>query len=393
MAETYDFIVIGAGISGSAAACQLARAGHKVLIVDRFGPAAMASGWSLAGVRQSGRHPAELPLAKAAVELWATLDEDLGAPTHYTRKGNVRLARDEAEYAQISTMVEEQSAQGLDLTFLPDNAALRAVAPAVSPDIPAASFCPTDGHADSHATVAAFLGAAERAGAVLYSGETVTDVVVAGGRVTGIKTASGSYSTPRVIVAAGCFATELLAPLGIEVPIDVRMVTVIRSVPVPPVLDQVIGVGGGDWAGRQEVSGRFRVTSGAQAWHNAMDVRAGGEGPRPAVHPPMSTLAEVVREMERLLPGTTAHPVEEIWAGLIDMTPDALPVLDRAPGVEGLVIGMGFSGHGFCLGPITGRILSALALDEETGFDLTPFDARRFAGRSHQPEERMTLHG
>ncbi len=299
----------------------------------------------------------------------------------------------ETEYAQILRMVGEQSGQGLDLTFLPDNAALREVAPAISPDMPGASFCPTDGHADSHATVAAFVRAAERAGALFRSGENVTELVVAGGRVTGVKTDRDSYSAPRVILAAGCFGGELLAPLGIDVPVAIRMVTVIRSAPVAPVLDQVIGVASGDWAGRQEVSGRFRVTSGGQPWHGAMDVRDGAEGFRPAVHPPMSTLAQVVREMERLLPGTTAHPVEEIWAGLIDMTPDALPVLDRAPDVEGLVIGMGFSGHGFCLGPITGRILAALALDEETGFDLTPFSADRFADHARQPEARMTLHG
>lgn len=393
MSDAYDFIVIGAGISGSATAYQLARQGHKVVVIDRFAPAAMASGWTLAGVRQSGRHPAELPLAKAAVELWSTLDDELGASTQYTRKGNVRLARNEEEYAQIRRMVEEQSTDGLDLSFLSDNAALRTIAPALSPAILGASFCPTDGHADPHATVAAFVAAAERSGAVFRNHERVTAIRAESGRVTGVATDKSNYSAPRVILAAGLFGCELLGPLGIDIPIDVRMVTVIRSVPVERVLDQVIGVATGNWAGRQEVNGRFRVTSGGQAWHKRMDISDGERGPRPAVHPPMATLGDVVAEMERLLPGTTGYPVEDVWAGLIDMTPDALPVLDKVPEIEGLVIGMGFSGHGFCLGPITGRILSALALGDEAGFDLSAFAATRFNSRSNLPEEAMTLHG
>lgn len=390
MADTFDVIIIGAGISGAASACHLARAGHKVVVIDRYGPAAMASGWTLAGVRQSGRHPAELPLAKAAVALWETLDEDLGAPTHYVRKGNIRLARDADEYRQIRQMVADQGRDGLDLTFLPDNAALREVAPAVSPAIPGASFCASDGQADPHASVAAFVGAATRAGAVFRSGEAVGELLVKDGRVLGVRTNKQDYFAPCVILAGGFMGNELLAPHGYSVPIEVRMVTVLRSVPTERVLEQVIGVAAGNWAGRQEVSGRFRVTSGGQPWHGQIDVVSDG---RPAVRPPMATLSAVAAEMERLLPGTTVTPIEDVWAGLIDMTPDALPVLDHAPGIQGLVLGMGFSGHGFCLGPITGRILSGLALEEAAEFDLTPFAATRFNSSGHEAREVMTLHG
>jgi sarcosine oxidase subunit beta len=387
--DSFDIVVIGAGISGAATACRLARAGHKVAVIDRYGPAAMASGWTLAGVRQSGRHPAELPLAKAAVALWADLAEDLGAPTHYVQKGNLRLARNAAEYAQIRDMVAAQGARGLELSFLPDNASLRAIAPALSPAIPGASFCPSDGQADPQATVAAYVAAARRAGAEFRLGEGVTAIRVAGGRVTGVDTDRGGCAAARVVLAAGFQGRELLAPLGIDVPIEVRMVTVLRSVPVAPALEQVIGVAGGDWAGRQEINGRFRVTSGGLPWHGGLEVGTDG---RPSVPPPLASLATVVEEMERLLPGTTRHPLESVWAGLIDMTPDALPVLDRAPGVEGLAIGMGFSGHGFCLGPVTGRVLAALALDEDPGFDLSAFGAGRF-GAAPASRVAMTLHG
>ena len=92
------------------------------------------------------------------------------------------------------------------------------------------------------------------------------------------------------------------------------------------------------------------------------------------------------------MPAFRSAPIEAVWAGLIDMTPDALPVLDRVPGADGLVAAMGFSGHGFALGPVTGRIVSALVRGEASGFDLQPFRFGRFAGWN-QAAEPATLHG
>jgi len=134
-----DVAVIGAGISGAASAYEMAKAGLDVIVIDRFGPAAMASGWTLAGVRQSGRHPAELPLARKAVEIWATLSEELGGETHYRRGGNLRLARTPEEVPVIEALVKEQRAAGLDLTLLRGNADVRAVAPSLSERVLAAS--------------------------------------------------------------------------------------------------------------------------------------------------------------------------------------------------------------------------------------------------------------
>ena len=125
-------VVIGGGITGTSAAAELAREGHAVTLIEKQAVAAMASGWTLGGVRQSGRHPAELPLARAAVELWGALSDVLGVDVEYRRSGNLRLARDADEAEVIRTLVAGQQARGLDLHFLPDNAAVRTVAPALS---------------------------------------------------------------------------------------------------------------------------------------------------------------------------------------------------------------------------------------------------------------------
>ncbi len=387
-----DVVVIGAGISGAATAYQLARDGLGVTLVDCFGPAAMASGWTLAGVRQSGRHPAELPLARAAVAMWSTLAEELGAPTHYRRSGNLRVARDAQEMEIVRGVVREQAAAGLDITLLPDNQAVRAVAPALSEKVLLASYCTSDGSADPLATVTAFVAAAERLGAITRFGERVLRVEHANGRVTGVVTDKGTIAAGRVVIAAGIFGNALLAPFGIAIPLDIPMVTVLRSAPAERVVEQVISTATANCTGRQQHDGRWRVTNGAEPWHGVLNETDEGGRKRPHVRPTAAMVADVVNRYGALVPAFRDAQIEESWAGLLDLTPDALPVLDHVPGCEGVVLAIGFSGHGFCLGPVTGRILADLAQGKPSPFPLDPFQIGRF--QNLRPgREAATLHG
>lgn len=390
-----DVIVIGAGISGAATAYELAMAGLSVVIVDRWGFAAMASGWTLAGVRQSGRDMAELPLAMEAVKIWDTLAERLDAPTHYTRRGNLRLARTPGELEVVAGIVAEQAAAGLGIELLRDGSAVRTLAPAISENVLGASYCPSDGHADPTASVAAYIGAATRAGVVTRFGERVLSIDVEGGKVVGVTTDKGRIAAGQVVLAAGIFGNELLEPLGLRVPLHIRSVAVVRSVPVAPVLNEVISGAGSvaagpqetNSAGRQEVTGRFRYTSGMDDWHGVIE-----DGERPRVRPTARDVALTIERFGELVPAALAAPVDEIWAGLIDQTPDALPVLQRMADPVGLTVAFGFSGHGFCLGPITGRIMAGLVQQKPVELNLEPFRIERFA-RWNAPAEPVSLRG
>ncbi len=390
-----DVVVVGAGISGAATAYELAMSGVSVVLLDRWGPAAMASGWTLAGVRQSGRDPAELPLAQAAVADWEHLSAKLDAPTHYIQGGNLRLALTPDHLTQLAAMVAEQNAAGLGLTLL-DQAALRERAPAVSPEVLGASFCPTDGHADPHATVAAFVAAAERAGAVLRFGEQALAIEQEDGRVVAVRTDKGRIPCGTAVLATGVMGNALLAPLGLHVPMEPRAVTLLRTVPGARVLDQVIGVADASCAGRQERDGRFRFTGAAEPFPQplafAQGDAPGKRHPGPALRPRVGDVAHVAALFGALVPAALEAALDEAWVGLIDSTPDALPVIERSEQVRGLVLGMGFSGHGFCLGPVTGRILSALARDETPNLPIAPFAFGRFEGGVGATAP-LTLHG
>lgn len=387
-----DVVVVGAGITGAACAYELAKEGRDVVLLDRFSPAAMASGWTLAGVRQSGRHVAELPLAKAAVEIWSLLAEELDAPTDYRRGGNLRLARTEEEIAAIRSMITEQSAVGLEIALLESNKEIREIAPIIAEHVLAASFCPTDGSADPTRTVLGFVAAAERLGAETRFGERVLSIETEAGQVVAVVTDKGRIATGKVVVAAGVLGNDVLRPLNIDVPLQVPMVTVLRSAPLDAMLEQVIGVANADCAGRQEFNGRFRVTSGLQDWHGDLIEAGGTQGPGPRVLPTGRSIAEVVALFGDIVPAFTQAQIEDCWAGLIDLTPDALPVLDGDLGIRGLIVAMGFSGHGFCLGPITGRLLSDLVHDRAQRLPIKAFQYNRFQN-SRKFTEAATLHG
>jgi sarcosine oxidase subunit beta len=187
------------------------------------------------------------------------------------------------------------------------------------------------------------------------------------------------------VLATGVHAPELLAPLGLRLPLSVRIVTVLQTAPVPPCLGPVFGVANADCAGRQELDGRLRVTTGVGTWPH--DVAGWTEA---RLMPPAGELAGLIGRVSAILPVLAETPVARIWGGLIDLTPDALPVLDGP--MDGLVVAAGFSGHGFGIGPVSGRLAAQLALRQQPDHGLSPFRLDRFA-RQAGTQAGLTLHG
>ena len=380
-------VIVGAGITGCATASGLSREGHRVTLVEKSRVAAMASGWTLGGVRQSGRDPAELPLATAAISLWATLHERLDADVEYRRGGNLRLARTPAEVDVIRTMVDRQRALGLELTYLPDNASIRVVAPAISRDVLAASLCVGDGHANPVKATLAFADDARRHGAEIREGIGARALRVRSGRIVGVELDNGSIvDADCVVVAAGINTPRLLRSAGIEFPLSIKRVHVVQTAPLPPVLQQVFGVANADCAGRQEADGRLRFTSGVESWAGDSERWSERE-----LAPRDDEIRRVVDRVARVLPVVKTTPIHRTWGGLIDLTPDALPVID-AP-LPGLVVAAGFSGHGFCLGPVSGLLCADLALGRSPRHALDAFRLDRFVHASATATANLTLHG
>jgi len=165
------------------------------------------------------------------------------------------------------------------------------------------------------------------------------------------------------------------------------MVTVIQTEPLEPLLKPVFGVANANCAGRQQIDGRLRVTSSAMDWHGDLT-----PGPPPAVAPTASSIARTIENVSGVLPVLSEAKIAKIWAGLLDLTPDALPVIERVPEIDGIVIAAGFSGHGFGIGPMTSLLVRDLVLGDTPRLPLNAFQRSRFQGQEVK-QDSLTLHG
>ncbi len=368
-----EVIVVGGGITGCATAYELSKRGVRVTLLEREQVHAMGSGWTLAGVRQSGRHSAELPIAREAIRRWETLSEELDADVEYHQHGNLRLALNEHEMSTIRRVVDQGNAAGVAMSYL-DGPEAREIAPVITDSVVGASFCPTDGHANNHKTVQAYAQAAQRHGTVIVTGVEVLHLATHGDQVTGVVTTEGTYSADVVVVAAGVYTPQLLAPLGLQLPIEIVHCPVAQTIPTDTFrLDQVLGVASGGFAARQTAGGGIRFIGASIPW---------GEGHHTATNVGMTVqqMVNMTRNAVAILPGLGSLRIDRVWGGLIDSTPDVIPVLDAVGSQSGLVVGAGFSGHGFGIGPMSGEILANLATNgSDDRFDLAPFRLDRFA--------------
>lgn len=306
-----DVLIVGAGITGIAGALALAENGVTVSVIERYRPAAMASGWTLAGVRQSGRDPAELALAKRAVALWQKLDERLGAPTGYRQTGNLRLARNEAEATIIRQLVEEQRKAGLDIELL-NVSELRKQFPALSDTLCCASLCPSDEQADPLATSAAYRIAAERSGVRFLTTTSVHRLNTQAGRFHSLETSAGILQAEICILATGIQTNDLLQPLALPLPIQWALVTVLQSEPLPAILTPVIGVANADLALRQQADGRLRMTNGAEFTKAELVEEEG----LPRVHTTATSIEATRNHIGQVLPAAASASIAGSWGGI-----------------------------------------------------------------------------
>ena len=418
MRSEADVIVVGAGIVGCATAYYLARRGVRVAVVERAAVAGEQSRKNWGFVRQQGRDPLELPLVMEANRIWRGLEEELGADIEWVQGGNLALAADGARMARFEEWLPVAREFGLD-TRLVRARDLASVVPGLGGVWVGGMHTPGDGHADPEKTTDAFARAATTQGAVVHMGCAVQGVATRAGAVTGVITERGEIEAPWVVCAAGAWSSRLGRMLGVDLPQRWVRGTVARTTPAPAVTSCAVWAPG--VAFRQRRDGSFNIAAGGALdhdvtldslrqmrfflpnyWRNkalfrfhvgrpllrslaaALPGTTGrrqplvwdrGIDPVPNPHKVRRSLAE----LQRVLPGLPPLEIARSWAGYIDATPDLVPVLGVPPGVQGFVLATGFSGHGFAMGPIAGRLVSELIVDGKTSLDISGFRFSRFA--------------
>lgn len=349
-------VVIGGGLMGLSAAFHLRRTDPTVpvTVFERAGVGAAASGASAAGVRAMGRDPAERALTLESLRRWPELDRELEGETRYRRDGGLRVAVDDVAWCAAPAWVGEQRADGVPLELVSDDA-LRTLAPGLGPECLGGVHCAIDGQAEAMATVLAFAAAARRLGARVDEGVAVSRLLVEHGRVVGVARADGTRVACDVaVMTVGAWSAAQLAMHGVRVPLETRALQMLLTAPAPSALAQVLGCFDRKLSLKQLGDGSYLIGGG---WPALITDEAANQ---------WKVLDDSVRSSREvagaIYPATAAVPLARSWAGLEAFTPDALPIIGGVPGLEGVFVAAGFSGHGFALSPAVGDILARLAL-------------------------------
>jgi sarcosine oxidase subunit beta len=296
-------------------------------------------------------------MALASLARWPDLDLELGGATGYRRGGGLRVAESPAEEAEARADIATQRADGVPVE-LADERDARRIAPGLSPAVVGGIHCPIDGQADALATVQAFAAAARRLGASIDEGVAVTSILAERDRVVGVTANDGRW-TPCdvVIVAGGAWTASLLASLGVQVPLTARGLQMLLTDPGPSALAPVVSRVGGQLSLKQLAGGAYLI-GGGWAGEIPNDAASRGRVLDESVRGSLAVARSVYTPLER-------RTVAQGWVGIEAFTPDGLPILGPIPGIDGLLVAAGFSGHGFALAPVVGDILARVALGHD----------------------------
>lgn len=417
-----DVVVIGGGIVGVMTGYHLARRGLRAVVLEKGRVAGEQSSRNWGWIRCQGRDPAELPIMVEARRHWEELDAEAGGALGYRQAGVLYLANAERDLARFEAWLPHAANAGLDTRML-GRVEVAGLLPGAVADWPGAIWTASDGRAEPAVAVPALARLAVSHGVRVFEGCAARTLDLAAGRVTGVVTERGRIGCSQAVIAGGAWSALFLRNHGIDLPqLSVRS-TVASTGPLPQVFagnaaDSAFGFrrredGGytlapedfhefliGPDAFRHfrrflpqlsaDAFGRRYLPASPRHYPDAWGTArrwAGDEispfernrvlDPRPH----MPTVRAVARAFGAAFPALGEVRIAQSWAGMIDLMPDVVPVIDAAP-IPGLTIATGMSGHGFGIGPGIGRVVADLVAGEAPGHDLTRFRFTRFADGS-----------
>lgn len=422
--ESVDVVVIGAGIIGVSAAIYLARAGKRVLVLEKGRVGAEQSTRNWGWIRTQGRDPDEIPISLESRRLWAELDQDCNGQLGISTVGVTYLAKTEKSRASYEKWLGSAAGHPeLDSKML-SRKELRALMPHAGDHWVGALHTASDMRGEPWQAVPALARLAAREGVAIREEVAVRALETTAGRVSGVMTEHGPVRAEQVVLAGGAWSALFLRNHGFSIPqLSVRC-TVLATEPTPDV--QAGAAVDNRFAWRRRDDGAYTLAPSAYAelflgpdavravpsylkllqsggfqvvlrpWAPKGYPDAWGTPRRWAktdvspfercriLDPEPSTrkVWELPEQFAEAFPGQAKPKVARAWAGMIDVMPDVVPVVDHVPGVSGLIVATGMCGHGFGIGPAFGRIIADMAAGQPLGHDMSRFRYGRFSDGS-----------
>ncbi|MCG7520110.1 FAD-binding oxidoreductase [Ruegeria sp. Ofav3-42] len=418
--KAVDVVVIGGGIIGTATALELSERGASVLLCEKGQIAGEQSSRNWGWVRLGMRDLREIPLVLEAQNIWENLDHRIGRETGFKRSGIVfgaSGARDQENLARWARHVD-----GLQTgAKMVSGGELEALIPGNRTGLDCALYMPQDGRAEPQWAAPAIAEAARDKGASLMTNCAVRSVDVQAGQIAGVFTERGRVACERVVLAGGAWSRLFAGNAGIELPQLKVLNTVLRTSPVD---GPETALWSDDFAIRKRADGGYTIASGhentvdivpdsfrlgwqflpafRQEWRSLQfrfSKRWAAEAGQdrswlptdvtPFEHcrvldpePSAKALRQAWARARKGFPSLDQAEIVQSWAGLIDVTPDAIPVMSSVDEIPGMFIATGFSGHGFGIGPGAGRLMADLVCGTTPCVDPAAFRLSRFTDGS-----------
>jgi glycine/D-amino acid oxidase-like deaminating enzyme len=425
-----DVVVIGGGIVGASTALFLAERGVSVALCEKGTIAGEQSSRNWGWCRKMGRDLAEIPLAVESSRLWEGMDARTDAETGFRKTGIVYLCATSQEAAKQEAWLEQARTYQIDSRLIGADEIDRLL-PGSSRSWPAALYTPSDGCAEPEKASSAIANAAFRKGAAIHEACAVRGIETSAGAVSGVVTERGPINCAQVVLAGGAWSRLFCGNLGIALPQLKLLGSVMRTAPVEGAPNGAVGAD--DFAFRKRLDGGYSIARRnanvaeltpdsfrllfdflpalVTQWHElrlrvgrsfltewniprtwALDAVTPFETVRtldPA--PSNAILDEGAKNLARNFPAFRGMNVVERWAGLIDATPDGVPVVSEIPSLPGFFVASGFSGHGFGIGPGAGHLMADLVMGARPIVNPAPYRYQRFvrpSGRSPLTTDR-----
>ncbi len=412
-----DVVVIGGGIAGICTAYYLSKTGVSVFVCEKGRVAGEQSSRNWGWIRQQGRDPDELPLAIEANRLWDEIAADLDEDIHFTRTGVLFATNDEKRLASFHEWLKVAEQHQLDTRLLSGSEA-NSLLKGGNDNWIGGLITPSDARAEPFTTVPAIARAVSRYGGLIRENCAVRGIALSAGRVSEVITEHGPIKTNTVLCAGGAWSSRFLRNLGISLPQLTVKGTVVRTAPAPDIFPGAAAIV--DLGIRRRKDGGYTIATGTTHDHfvvkdsfrnfvrfipamresfGTIDIRVTSntftdlvsghrwrndeQSPfeRTRILNPAASkkaLKRIKRDIQKWVPALSDVPFEQAWAGMIDTTPDVVPVLDQIESHPGLFVATGFSGHGFGIGPATGRIMADMVQGKSEAHNLSRFRFARF---------------
>ncbi|MFT4561686.1 MAG: glycine/D-amino acid oxidase-like deaminating enzyme [Gammaproteobacteria bacterium] len=412
-----DVVVIGAGVIGISIAWFLAARGITVAVCEKGRVAGEQSSRNWGWIRKHGRDRAELPIVMESIEHWESISRELDQDIGFARHGVVYLAQNDQELERRAQWLEVAAEHGLDTRML-GSFEVAELIKANGGNWVGGAYTASDARAEPFLAVPAIARALGKKGVTIVENCAVRTLDIAAGRVAGVVTEQGMIKCSTVVCAGGAWASLFARQAGYDFPQLTVRATVTRTAPAPEIFRGNAASATIAFRRRQDggytlaASGHFEHFVGrdslrylrpfapnilrsyndfslrfepglfnrlrATARWSADDVSPFEKARVLNPDPSPAALDEIRKQLRRQLPSLADVAFAESWAGMIDTTPDIVPVMDKVEGVPGFFIAAGFSGHGFGIGPGAGRVMADLMLGNAVGHDLTRFRLSRF---------------